>query len=232
MQKKEKITCNTKLLIGLFGFDISSTHFVWHVSAHCVAGKLASVFPLSKFNFWPSTLFSSLFKFYFVGPKCCFLSCLEVCDPIFSRTVGGFWNLSHYLLKARLSCQLGMFQKYCNPQPLVARASIGDRQLNKTHANLVFGVVLSNLLGFWDGFSPLLRLQRCFFKFLEVFVRSNTSVFKDITLVFRWKDLTLPVQTSHLSQTRFRFPTTREWETVKYPWIARGGCWGFVLIGT
>lgn len=141
MQKKEKITCNTKQLIGLFGFDISSTHFVWHVSAHCVAGKLASVFPLSKFNLWPSTLFSSLLKFYFVGPKCCFLSCLEVCDPIFSRTVGGFWDLSHYLLKARLSCQLGMFQKYCNPQPSVARASIVDRQLNKTHANLVFGVL-------------------------------------------------------------------------------------------
>ena len=220
MQKKEKITCNTKLLIGLFGFDISSTHFVWHVLAHCVAGKLASVFPLSKFNFWPSTLFSSLFKFYFVGPKCCFLSCLEVCDPIFSRTVGGFWNLSHNLLKARLSCQLGMFQKYCNPQPLVARASIGDRQLNKTHANLVFGVVLSNLLGFWDGFSPLLRLQRCFFKFLEVFVRSNTSVFKDITLVFWFK-------ISHSSQIRFKFPHPGHGRRSNGYELAGRECWSF-----
>lgn len=105
--KVKKVACNTKRLIRLFGFGISSTC----ISSACFsplrcAGKSASVFLLSKFNFWPSPLFSSLFKCYLFGPRCCFLSCLEVCDPEFSWIVDGFPNLSHYLSKARLSRQL------------------------------------------------------------------------------------------------------------------------------
>ena len=32
----------------------------------------------------------------------------------------------------------------------------------------------------------------------------NASILKYITLVFRWKDLTFPVQISHSSQVRFK----------------------------
>ena len=44
----------------------------------------------------------------------------------------------------------------------------------------------------------------------------NASILKYITLVFRWKDLTFPVQISHSSQVRFKsHPLPRVRTTVK-----------------
>ena len=43
----------------------------------------------------------------------------------------------------------------------------------------------------------------------------NASILKYITLVFRWKDLTFPVQISHSSQVRFKSHPPRVRTTVK-----------------
>ena len=42
-------------------------------------------------------------------------------------------------------------------------------------------------------------------------------------LYFHWKYLTVPIQISHPSQARFKFPTHRARTTVKYPWVCRRG---------
>lgn len=48
---------------------------------------------------------------------------------------------------------------------------------------------------------------------------SNTLL-KVKTHAFRWKDLVVPVQIPHRTQTRFKFPIPRDQETVKCPWLA------------
>ena len=40
------------------------------------------------------------------------------------------------------------------------------------------------------------------------YLPKNTSIF-NVTVLFRWRDLTLPVQTPHPSQARFKFSTLR-----------------------
>ena len=67
-----------------------------------------------------------------------------------------------------------------------------------------------------------LELRNLFF--WAILSKSELFTFIDITLVFHWEDLTLPVQTPHPSQARFKFPINQTWTTVKMPM----GClvWG------
>ena len=51
----------------------------------------------------------------------------------------------------------------------------------------------------------------------------NTPLFKDLTLIFHWKELTPLVQIPHPSQARFKFPTPSTSMTIKALGLHREG---------
>ena len=61
------------------------------------------------------------------------------------------------------------------------------------------------------------------------FLPSNTSMLKDKTHLFSWKDLTIQVQISHPHPFKVQILHLWAWRTVKCLWVASGGVGGELI---